>query len=345
VTTSAEHSAMRRALLLAAEPTVRPGANPRVGCVLFGSDGEVLAEGLHRGAGTPHAEVDALAQAGERARGATAVVTLEPCDHTGRTGPCTRALLDAGITRVVFAQADPDPVAAGGAATLRAAGVDVDGGLLVDEAEKLNLEWSFAVRAGRPHVTWKYAATLDGRVAAADGTSRWITSAAARRDVHALRLAADAVVVGTGTALADDPQLSARDDEGRPLPRQLQPARVVLGRRPLPPNARLRDNTAPTLLLPTREPAEALKTLWQKGVRRVLLEGGPTLAGAFWAAGLVDRVVGYVAPAVLGAGPVALSGTGITTITDAVRLTVTEVTRVGDDVRIIALPSSAQQEV
>lgn len=337
--TPAELQAMRDALVLAADPSIRPGANPRVGCVLLTPAGARVAHGAHRGAGTPHAEVVALAAAGARARGATAVVTLEPCNHTGRTGPCTQALLAAGVARVVFGQPDVDPVAAGGARTLRSRGVAVEGGVLADEAEALNVEWAFAATARRPHVTWKYAATLDGRVAAADGTSRWITGPEARRDVHRLRSVADAVVVGTGTALVDDPQLSVRDDSGDPAPRGMQPLRVVIGRRQLPGTARVHDDTAPTLLLPTRDPHEALVALWDKGIRRVLLEGGPTLAGAFWRAGLVDRTIAYVAPALLGAGASALADAGVSTIDGAVRLSVTDVARLGADVRITAEPN------
>src|SRR5689334_159591 len=161
--------AMRRALELAATPGVPLGPNPRVGCVLLAADGSEIAEGFHRGAGTPHAEAAALAAAGEAARGATAVVTLEPCHHTGRTGPCAQALIDAGVVRVLFAQPDPNPVAAGGADTLRAAGVVVELGLLEREARALNRTWTFALEHGRPFVTWKFATTLDGRSAAADG--------------------------------------------------------------------------------------------------------------------------------------------------------------------------------
>jgi diaminohydroxyphosphoribosylaminopyrimidine deaminase/5-amino-6-(5-phosphoribosylamino)uracil reductase len=194
--TTSEVSAMRRALGLAVTPGVPTGPNPRVGCVLLGPDGAVLAEGYHRGAGTAHAEVDALSRAGAAARGATAVVTLEHCDHTGRTGPCSLALLDAGVARVVYGQADPNPVAAGGAARLRTAGVDVEGGLLADQAAAVNEAWTVAVSRGRPYVTWKTATTLDGRTAAADGTSGWITGPAARGDVHRLRSEVDAVADG-----------------------------------------------------------------------------------------------------------------------------------------------------
>ena len=182
-----ERRAMGRALALAASPGVPLGPNPRVGCVILDEHGDEVAEGFHRGAGTPHAEVDALPEAGEAARGATAVVTLEPCNHTGRTGPCAGALVEAGVRRVVFAQADTNPVAAGGAQTLRDAGVEVEGGLLADRARALNRAWTFAVEHGRPFVTWKFATTLDGRSAAADGTSRWVSSRAARLDTHRLR--------------------------------------------------------------------------------------------------------------------------------------------------------------
>ncbi len=333
-----EREAMRRALALAAAPAVRFGPNPRVGCVLLDPSGRIVGEGAHQGAGTPHAEAVALAAAGERARNGTAVVTFEPCDHTGRTSPCTRALLDAGVRRVVFAQTDPNPVAAGGARTLRAAGLQVEGGVLENEAGALNTEWAAAVRTGRPHVTWKYAATLDGRVAAADGSSRWITGPAARREVHDMRATVDAVVVGTGTALTDDPHLTARDADGMPLPPSRQPLRVVVGTRELPTTATVLDGAAPTVHIRSREPDHVLATLWEHDVRRVLLEGGPTLAGAFLRAGLIDRVVGYVAPALLGEGPSALTGTGVRTIDGAARLTVTDVTVVGDDVRITAVP-------
>ena len=210
---SYEETLMRRALELAAlGPVADP--NPRVGAVVTATDGRVVGEGFHRGAGHPHAEVEALALAGENANGGTAWVTLEPCDHTGRTGPCSRALLDAGVNRVVFGQADPNPQAAGGAARLRAGGVAVEGGVLVEEARELNRAWTFAVTRGRPRVVWKFAATLDGRSAAADGTSQWITGPAARADVHRLRAESGAIMVGTGTVLADDPSLTVRRPDG-----------------------------------------------------------------------------------------------------------------------------------
>jgi diaminohydroxyphosphoribosylaminopyrimidine deaminase/5-amino-6-(5-phosphoribosylamino)uracil reductase len=334
---AAETAAMRRALALAASPGVPTGPNPRVGCVLLDDSGRTLAEGWHRGAGSPHAEVDALRQAGDAARGATAVVTLEPCDHTGRTGPCSRALVEAGVRRVVYAQRDPNPVAAGGAATLRDTGVEVEGGLLEDEARAVNREWTFAMDHGRPFVTWKFATTLDGRSAAADGTSRWVSSRAARLDTHRLRALCDTMLVGTNTIDVDDPLLTVRGADDRPLDRQ--PLRAVMGLRDLPDAKRVFDDSAETVRLRTRDPLVALKELFALDRQHVFLEGGPTLAAAFWKAGLVDEVVTYLAPMLLGAGRNAVGDLGIGTIAGAAHLAVTDVTVLdphepGDDTNV-----------
>jgi diaminohydroxyphosphoribosylaminopyrimidine deaminase / 5-amino-6-(5-phosphoribosylamino)uracil reductase len=322
----AEQAAMERALELAATPGVPLGPNPRVGCVLLDDTGTTVAEGYHRGAGSPHAEADALARAGERARGTTAVVTLEPCAHTGRTGPCAVALREAGVRRVVFAQPDPNPLAAGGAALLREAGVEVEHGLRLDAARALNRVWTFAVERGRPFVTWKFAATLDGRSAAADGTSRWVSGRAARLDTHRLRALCDVMLVGSNTVAVDDPQLTVRDERDQPLPRERQPLRVVMGERELPATRRIFDDNAETLHLRTRDPETALKTIYARDRQHVFLEGGPTLAAAFLAAGLVDEIIAYVAPMLLGAGLPAVADLGITTIADAFRPRVTDVT-------------------
>jgi len=327
---ASERSAMERALQLARTPGVPRGPNPRVGCVLLSADGTVLSEGYHRGAGTPHAEVDALTGAGDKARGATAVVTLEPCNHTGRTGPCTEALVAAGIRRVVYAQADASPIAAGGADALRAAGIEVVGGLLADAARALNPAWTFATEHRRPFVTWKFAATLDGRSAAVDGTSRWISSPAARRDTHELRRRCDAVLAGTGTVLVDDPELTVRDDADRPLPRDQQPLRAVMGLRTVPADRRVRNTAAETVVLATREPRDALRQLFDRGLRHVLLEGGPTLAAAFLTGGYVDEVVAYVAPMLLGSGLASVGDLGVHTLAGAHRLAVTDVSTLGE---------------
>lgn len=331
-------AAMRRALALAATPGVPLGPNPRVGCVLLDDDGRVVAEGFHRGAGTPHAEADALARAGEAARGTTAVVTLEPCNHTGRTGPCAQALIRAGVTRVVHAQSDPNPTASGGAATLREAGIEVEGGLLAAEAEQVNRVWSAAMRLQRPFVTWKAAATLDGRSAAADGSSRWISNEDARRDTHRMRSEVDVVLAGTGTVLEDDPQLTVRDADGTPLERQ--PLRAVMGERDVPAGARVLDDAAETLHLRTRDPREALDALWTRERRHVFLEGGPTLAAAFLRAGLVDEVVLYLAPTLLGAGRSVVGDLGITGIDQALPLRIADVSTLGEpsNVRLVLEP-------
>ena len=337
-TTPAEQAAMLRALELAATPGVPLGPNPRVGCVLIDDAGHTVAEGYHRGAGTPHAEADALARAGEAARGTTAVVTLEPCNHTGRTGPCAEKLVAAGVRRVVFAQPDPNPVAAGGAEALRAAGVEVAAGLLEDRARELNAVWTFAVDHQRPFVTWKFATTLDGRSAAADGTSRWVSGAAARQDTHRLRAQCDVMLVGANTVAVDDPLLTVRDEHDQPLPHQ--PLRVVMGERDLDPGRRIFNRDSESLHLRTRDPHAVLKELFARDRQHVFLEGGPTLAAAFLQAGLVDEAITYVAPMLLGAGRNAVGDLGITTISDALHLRVDDVTVLGDNVRLVMRPDT-----
>ena len=329
---------LRRTLELASRgaPT---DVNPRVGAVVTDAAGAVVGEGYHRGAGTPHAETEALRAAGPAARGGTAYVSLEPCSHHGRTGPCVEALITAGISRVVFGQTDPNPVAAGGAERLSAAGVRVRAGVLAAEAEVVNRSWAHLLRTGRPFVTWKFAATLDGRVAARDGTSRWITGPEARAAVHDLRASCGAVIVGTGTVLADDPRLTVR---GSRWPIAAQPVRVVMGMREIPPRSQILDDEATTIVAATHDPVEVLAQLAGRGIHHVLLEGGPTLAAAFLRAELVDEVVAYLAPALLGAGRSALGDLGINTITGTLRMDVTEVSRVGGDVRIVGNPRPAE---
>lgn len=287
------------------------GANPLVGAVLADRRGAVLAAGHHRGACTVHAEPDALAAAGRAGidpRGATLCVTLEPCDHTGRTGPCTEAILAAGVSRVVIGAPDATGDGAGGAARLRAAGLEVRTGVLAERAGELNHRWSRARAEDRPFVTAKTAATADGFVAAAEGGSRWITGPEARAHAHRLRARVDAVLVGTGTALADDPRLTARDETGAPLPRQ--PLRAVMGRRTLPEAAAL-NRDGGSLHLDTRDPVQALRCLRERGVEHVLLEGGPSLLTAFLAAGLVDELWWYRAPLLLGEGTPAIGALGV----------------------------------
>lgn len=331
---------MERALALAVSPGSMRGPNPRVGCVVLDVNGQVVGEGWHRGAGTAHAEVDALAAAGGRARAGTAIVTLEPCRHVGRTGPCTSALIDAGIVRVVYAQSDPTAAAGGGAQVLADAGVEVIGGLLADRATEVNRGWTTVQLRGRPFVIVKTAMSIDGRVADASGGPTRITGDAARRHAHRVRGEVDAIIVGTGTVLADDPHLTARTPTGELAPSQ--PLRVVMGTRPLPTGAHVLDSAAGTLVLPTHELEAGLAELAARGVQEALVEGGPTLVRAFLDAGLVDAIQWYVAPLVLGGGPRALpDGPAIT-------LDVRHVERVGEDVLVegrIARPEGGSDDV
>jgi len=356
---SAEASAMRDAIALAARALGQTSPNPVVGCVVLDAAGETVGEGFHAFAGGPHAEAVALEQAGDRARGGTLLVTLEPCDHHGRTGPCSEAVLKAGVRRVRYAVADPSDRAGGGARRLAEAGLEIEAGLLADEAERVNAEWLTYARLRRPHVTWKFAATLDGRSAARDGTSQWITGPAAREDVHRLRARCDAIIAGSGTVLADDPRLTVRGfDPHDHLRTHRRPLRVIAdGRGRTPPGSRVLDDAAPTLVA-VAEDAPALEShtavvrlpragrgidltallaeLFEREIVSVLLEGGPTLAGSFLAEGLVDRVVAYLAPTLLGAGPAALADAGVATLAEAYHLDIEDITAIGPDLRITA---------
>ena len=336
--TDAEIAAMRRALELAAKgPQSR---NPQVGAVVLAADGSVLAEGWHRGAGTAHAEVDALTKLGGSAVGATAIVTLEPCNHTGRTGPCAEALIAAGVARVVYAVSDPGDHSGGGAERLRAAGIDVEGGVLGDNARALLESWLTSRALGRPHVTVKWAQSLDGRAAAADGTSKWITGTGARADVHRRRADADAIVVGTGTVLADDPALTARAEDAL-LPHQ--PVPVVFGSRVVPTDARVRQHPHAPLFYTSHDLAEALDDLLDRGLHRVFVEGGPTLASAFVAGGFADRVLTYIAPTLIGGPRTALTDVGVGTISQQRRLEIESVDRLGSDLLIVSRPVSESE--
>jgi diaminohydroxyphosphoribosylaminopyrimidine deaminase / 5-amino-6-(5-phosphoribosylamino)uracil reductase len=336
-----ERAAMAHALELARRGP--RGVNPQVGAVILSPEGEVLAEGWHRGAGTPHAEVDALSKIGPGgARGATAVVTLEPCNHTGRTGPCAVALIEAGIARVVYAIADPGDRSSGGAVRLRAAGVEVESGVGATEATGMLDSWLEVQRLGRPHVTVKWAQSLDGRAAADDGSSQWITGPAARQDVHRRRALADAIVVGTGTVLADDPALTARDADGALL--DSQPIPVVIGSRETPMDAALRRHPHEPLFFDGPDLAPVLEALRERGIHRVFVEGGPALASAFLRAGLADEVLAYIAPVLLGGGRLAVGDIGVGTIDDARRLAVASIERLGDDLLVVARPASNPEE-
>lgn len=319
-----------RAMANAAAVRMRTAPNPWVGAVLVTADGQAF-DGATEPPGGRHAEIvalDAAAAAGADTTGATMAVTLEPCCHTGRTGPCSDALVRAGLARVVIGVDDPDPhVAGNGVAQLRAAGVEVTVGVRAEEVAEQLAPYLHHRRTGRPYVVLKLAATLDGRTAAPDGTSRWITGPEARADVHQLRAESDAVLVGAGTVRADDPELTARDADGP------DPLRVVLGHAPA--GARVH----PCLEL-SGELDHVLDTLGGKGVVQLLVEGGPTVAGAFHRAGLVDRYVVYLAPALLGGdgGRPLLAGRGAVTIAGAWRGRIVAVDQLGDDLKLTVEP-------
>jgi diaminohydroxyphosphoribosylaminopyrimidine deaminase/5-amino-6-(5-phosphoribosylamino)uracil reductase len=309
--------------------------NPPVGAVILDRDGEVVGVGGTEPTGGAHAEVVALRRAGELAADGTAVVTLEPCNHQGKTPPCVDALLAAGVSTVVYAVTDPNPLAAGGAARLREASLEVIAGMRGDEVSAGTLrEWLHKQRTGLPHVTWKYAASVDGRSAAADGSSRWITSEAARADVHRRRAAADAIVVGTGTVLADDPALTARLRDGALT--EHQPLRVVVGEREISSDAKVLNDDSRTMIIRTHDPHEVIKALSDR--TDVLIEGGPTLAGAFLRAGVIDRILAYVAPIMLGGPITAVDDVGVPTIARALRWRFDGVDIIGPDVLLSLVP-------
>lgn len=327
-------AAMRLAIEASEQVKGATYPNPPVGAVILDPNGEVVGVGGTQPAGGPHAEVVALRESGQRARGGTAVVTLEPCNHHGRTAPCVDALLHAGVASVVYAVSDPNPVASGGAERLRAGGVVVTEGISADQVTDGPLrEWLHRQRTGRPHVTWKFATSVDGRSAAADGSSQWITSDLARADVHRRRAAADAIVVGTGTVFVDDPTLTARP--GGVLSDR-QPLRVVVGMREISPEANVLNDDSRTTVLRTRDPHEVVRAL--ADCTDVLLEGGPKLAGAFLRAGLIDRILAYIAPILLGGPITAVDDIGVPSIARALRWRYDGIEPIGNDLLLSLVP-------
>jgi diaminohydroxyphosphoribosylaminopyrimidine deaminase / 5-amino-6-(5-phosphoribosylamino)uracil reductase len=309
--------------------------NPPVGAVILDRDGQIVGVGGTEPTGGPHAEVVALHQAGARAAGGTAVVTLEPCNHHGRTPPCVDALVAADISTVVYAVNDPNAEAAGGAARLSDSGVNVVAGVLAEDVAGGPLrEWLHKQRTGNPHVTWKFATSIDGRSAAADGSSQWITSEWARADVHRRRAACDAIVVGTGTVFIDDPKLTARLPDGTLTERQ--PLRVVVGEREISPDANVLNDDTRTMVIRTRDPHEVIKALSDR--TDVLIEGGPTLAGAFLRAGVIDRIVAYIAPILLGGPITAIDDVGVLSIAHAQRWRYDGIEPIGPDVLLSLVP-------
>jgi diaminohydroxyphosphoribosylaminopyrimidine deaminase / 5-amino-6-(5-phosphoribosylamino)uracil reductase len=300
--------------------------NPNVSAAIYAADGTLIADGFHnRKVSVDHAEVVALKKAGSAARGATMVVSLEPCAHTGTTPPCVQAIIDAGIAKVIYAVADPNPIAAGGAQKL------ADAGIVVEHRESADLEfvqraWLHKEKSGRPLMIWKVATTLDSKVAASDGTSQWITGPESREDVQELRAQSDAILIGTNTALVDNPHLIPRGHEARPV-------RVICGEQEVPATNKVFDNEARTVLVKSKSIPELIKVLSDEGFNQVLVEAGPTLGSALMASGKIDELIVYQAPKMLGAGKEFVSHLGISTLSDHLKLELLGVQPFGSDIK------------
>ncbi len=300
--------------------------NPNVSAAIYSADEKLIADGFHnRTNSVDHAEIIALKKAGAAARGATLVVSLEPCAHTGATPPCVDAIIEAGITKVIYAVADPNPIAAGGAQKL------IDAGIVVEQCESPELEfvqraWLHKEKTGRPLMVWKVATTLDSKVAASDGTSQWITGPESREDVQALRAQSDAILIGTNTALVDNPHLIPRGHAARPV-------RIVCGEQVVPPTHRIFDNEARTILVKSKSIPELIKVLSDEGFNQVLVEAGPTLGSALMASGKIDELIMYQAPKILGAGKEFVSHLGISTLEDHMELELLSVAQFGGDIK------------
>lgn len=300
--------------------------NPNVSAAIYSLDGALIADGFHnRKVAIDHAEVIALKKAGAAARGATIVVSLEPCSHTGATPPCTEAIIDAGIAKVIYAVADPNPIAAGGAELLRAAGVEVE----FRESELLTFiqrAWLHKEITGRPLMVWKVATTVDGKVAASDGTSQWITGPESREDVQLLRAQSDAILIGTNTATVDNPHLIPRGHSARPV-------RIISGEQEVPATNRIFDNEARTISVKSKSIPDLIKLLSYEGFNQVLVEAGPTLGSALLATGNIDELIIYQAPKLLGAGKEFVSRLGISTLDDHLKLELITVEQYGGDIK------------
>jgi len=300
--------------------------NPNVSAAIYAADGTLIADGFHnRKVSVDHAEVVALKQAGSAARGATMVVSLEPCAHTGTTPPCVQAIIDAGIAKVIYAVKDPNPIAAGGAQKLVEAGIDVEYRESAD-LEFVQRAWLHKERTGRPLMIWKVATTLDSKVAASDGTSQWITGPESREDVQELRAQSDAILIGTNTALVDNPHLIPRGHVARPV-------RIICGEQEVPATHKVFDSEARTIVVKSKSIPELIKVLSDEGFNQVLVEAGPTLGSALMASGKIDELIVYQAPKMLGAGKEFVSHLGISTLDDYLELELISVQPFGSDIK------------
>lgn len=299
--------------------------NPIVGAVIAGADGKVISEGVHKGA--EHAEVLAIKNANSIPADATLFVTLEPCNHFGKTPPCTDAIIEAGIKNVVFAVSDPNPVAAGGAQKLIAAGINVSFGVLAEQAALANRAWLTKIEKGRARFIWKIASTVDGKVAASDGSSKWITSEKSRKDVANLRAASDAILTSSKTVITDNPTLDSKGAGANPY-------RIVMGESPLDSKLNIFNDLSKTKLIKSRDISELINFVKVEGFNQVLVEAGPTFGSALLAAGLIDEIVIYIAPAILGSGLGGIADLGIRSINEKLQLTLISQEVIDQDIKI-----------
>jgi diaminohydroxyphosphoribosylaminopyrimidine deaminase/5-amino-6-(5-phosphoribosylamino)uracil reductase len=328
-------SAMARAIECARLGLGKTFPNPIVGAVITSATGEFISEGFHQGAG--HAEVVAIKAAKEIPAGSIIYVTLEPCNHQGKTPPCTEALISVGIAKVVYAVSDPNLIAAGGAERLRNSGIEVSAGLLESEAAFDNRAWLTKIAKDRPRITWKIASTMDGKVAAADGTSKWITSELARADVALLRSQADALITSTSTVKADNPLLTSKGAGQNPV-------RIVMGSSEIATNSQILNSDAETLVIKSRDLEELIATSKARGFNQLLIESGPTFGTELLKAGLIDEVVLYQAPTFFGSGTPSISDLGVATISQRLDFEIADVEIVGADLKITLIKSANHEE-
>ena len=320
---------LKRANALACLGLGLTGSNPIVGAVVVDSAGKVIGEGFHKSG--PHAEIVALEQAANLAKGATLFVTLEPCNHHGKTAPCTEAIINAGVAKVVYAVSDPNALASGGAAALSAAGIKVELNSEVPEVAYSNRTWLHKIKTGRPYFIWKIATTLDGRTAASDGSSKWITGPESRAEVSKLRSESSAILIGTGTALADNPNLIPRDLEVKGVG---NPVRIVMGLRDVPTEFNLNNDDAETVFVRSHDFSELLTLCQERSFNQVLVESGSELGTELLKAELIDELVIFQAASLLGSGQSFIGDLGVSNIEEKLDFVIRDVAQFGNDLRI-----------
>jgi len=320
---------LKRANELACLGLGSTGSNPIVGAVVVDSAGKIVGEGFHKSG--PHAEVVALEQAGQLAKGATLFVTLEPCSHQGKTGPCSEAIIKAGIAKVVYAVRDPNLLASGGAKELVAAGIEVEFNSEVTDIAHSNRAWLHKIKTNRSYFIWKIATTLDGRTAAIDGSSKWITGPESRAEVSQLRSESSAILIGTATALGDNPNLIPRDLE---ITRKTNPVRIVMGLREVPSDFNLNNDAAETIFLRSHDFSELLKLCAERDFNQVFVESGSELGTALLKAGLIDELIIFQAASLLGSGLSFIGDLGASNIKEKMDFLIRDVTQFGNDLKI-----------